>query len=135
MIYKNGYKVVYEIAADGKRTFYATKSNAYPPRDEAGKIIENEENVQLASFNDEDFRGKTIYEYKGQFYVSKEALPAYKEDGTPADDMITGFEALFVEKPADTEELTDTVEDDGSSDSEATTKEEEPTDTEEPTEE
>ena len=134
MIYKNGYKVVYEIAADGKRTFYATKSNAYPPRDEAGKIIENEENIQLASFNDEDFRGKTIYEYKGQFYVSKDTLPAYKEDGTPADDMITGFEALFVEKSDNTEEPTAVVEDDDSSESEATTEEEEPTDTE-PTEE
>jgi hypothetical protein len=134
MIYKNGYKVVYEIAADGKRTFYATKSNAYPPRDEAGKIIENEENIQLASFNDEDFRGKTIYEYKGQFYVSKDALPAYKEDGTPADDMITGFEALFVEKSDNTEEPTAVVEGDNSLDSEATTEEEEPTDIE-PTEE
>jgi hypothetical protein len=98
MIYKNGYKVVYEVAADGKRTFYATKSNAYPPRDEAGNIIENEMNTVLATFDDTEFAGKTVYEYKGEFYVSTEALPKYKEDGTPADEKIKGFEKLFKEE-------------------------------------
>ena len=109
MKYKNGYKVVYEIAADGKRTFYATKSNAYPPRDEAGNIIENEINTVLATFDDAKFAGKTIYEYKGEFYVSTEALPKYKEDGTPADDKIEGFEKLFEEeKPEESVDVTET---------------------------
>jgi hypothetical protein len=94
MNYKNDYKVVYEVAADGKRTFYAAKSNIYPTRDESGKIIDTE----LATFNDEDFKGKTIYEYAGEFYVSTGALPAYNEDGTPKDAKIKGFEALFVEE-------------------------------------
>jgi hypothetical protein len=111
MIYKNGYRVVYEVAADGKRTFYATKSNAYPTRDEAGNIIENEMNTLLASFDDADFDGKTVYEYKGEFFVSKGAVPAYKEDGTPADDKITGFDKLFVEeKPTETNEPTPAAE-------------------------
>ena len=93
MIYKNGYKVVYEIAADGKRTFYAAKSTAYPTRDEDGNITD----TVLATFNDADFAGKTIYEYAGEFYVSTGAVPAYNEDGTPKDTKIAGFEALFVE--------------------------------------
>ena len=97
MNYKNGYKVVYEVAADGKRTFYATKSNAYP----------SEDDVVLASFNDADFAGKTIYEYKGEFYVSTGAVPAYNEDGTPKDEKIKGFKKLFVE--GDSEEATESV--------------------------
>ena len=93
MIYKNGYKVVYEVAADGKRTFYAAKSNVYPTRDEDGNITD----TVLATFDDAEFAGKTIYEYAGEFYVSTGAVPAYNEDGTPADEKITGFEPLFVE--------------------------------------
>lgn len=114
MIYKNGYKVVYEVAADGKRTFYATKSNVYPPRDEAGNIIENEMNILLASFDDVEFAGKIIYEYKGEFFVSTGAVPAYNEDGTPADKKIAGFEPLFVEgaEAAEAEEpVTEPVDD------------------------
>lgn len=79
MDYKNGYKVVYEVAADGERTFYAAKSNAYPTRDEAGNITDD----VIATFVDKDFEGKTIYEYKGKFYVSAGRLPAYNEDGEP----------------------------------------------------
>lgn len=92
MVYKNGYKVVYEIAADGKRTFYATKSNAYPATDD----------IELASFTDAEYAGKTIYEYKGEFYVSTGAVPAYNEDGTPKDQKIAGFEKLFVEETSAT---------------------------------
>lgn len=93
MIYKNGYKVVYEVAADGKRTFYAAKSNVYPTYDEDGNITD----TILATFDDADFVGKTIYEYAGEFYVSTGTVPTYNEDGTPADEKIAGFEPLFVE--------------------------------------
>ena len=111
MNYKNGYKVVYEVAADGERTFWASKSNEYPARDEAGNIIENEMNTKLASFVDEDFAGKTIYEYKGEFYVSTDKVPAYNEDGTPKDTKIVGFEKLFVEdKPENVTPAATTVE-------------------------
>ena len=79
MKYKNGYKVVYEVAADGKRTFYAATSNKYPTRDTEGKIIDD----VVASFDDADFLGKTIYEHKGKFYVSAGRLPAYDENGEP----------------------------------------------------
>jgi hypothetical protein len=79
MNYKNGYKVVYEVAAEGKRTFYAAKSNEYPTRNEAGDIIDD----VVASFEDAKFLGKTIYEHKGKFYVSAGHVPAYNEDGEP----------------------------------------------------
>lgn len=118
MIYKNGYKVVYEVAADGKRTFYAAKSNIYPTRDEAGNIID----TVLATFDDAEFAGKTIYEYAGEFYVSTGAVPAYNEDGTPADEKIAGFEPLFVEsaKAAEAEKpATEPVDDEPTADPEA----------------
>ena len=93
---QNGYKVIYEVAKDGKRTFYASKSAIYP----------NDNDLVVASFDDADFKGKVIYEYKGDFYVSTGSLPAYKEDGTPADNKIEGkFDEIFgvkesVEEPA-----------------------------------
>jgi hypothetical protein len=84
---KNGYKVIYEVAADGKRTFYASKSNVYPTT----------EDVEIASFNDADYKGKVIYEYKGDFYVSAGSIPAYNENGVPTDNKITEFEKIFCE--------------------------------------
>lgn len=84
---RNGYKVIYEKAEGGKRTFFASKSNAYPAADD----------IELASFNDEDYRGKVIYEYKGKFYVSTGAVPAYNENGEPTDTVIEGFDKVFVE--------------------------------------
>lgn len=83
---QNGYKVIYEKAANGERTFYASKSNAYPAVDD----------VKLASFKDADFAGKVIYEHDGKFYVSKNALPEYDAEGNSMDTLITGFEQVFV---------------------------------------
>ena len=93
MNYKNGYKVVYEVAANGERTFYASKSSAYPVRDEDGKIID----TKLASFKDADYQGKVIYEYKGEFYVSTDSTPKYDENGVPTDDKIEGFDLILKE--------------------------------------
>ena len=82
---QNGYKVIYEKAADGKRTFYASKSAIYP----------NTDDLVIASFNDEDYYGKVIYEHKGNFYVSNGAVPAYDENGEPTDTIIEGFDKVF----------------------------------------
>lgn len=105
MDYKNGYKVVYEVAAGGKRTFYASKTNEYPPRDEDGNIIENEMNTKLASFNDADFAGKTIYEYQGEFYVADTSAAKFDKDGKPTGTKLgtenNNFDKILVEeKPA-----------------------------------
>ena len=82
---QNGYKVIYEKASEGKRTFYASKSNAYPAADD----------VEIASFNDADYAGKVIYEYKGNFYVSAGSVPTYDENGVPTDTKIEGFDQVF----------------------------------------
>lgn len=96
---QNGYKVVYEIAADGKRTFYASKSEIYP----------STEDVELATFTDAEYAGKVIYEYKGEFYVSNGSLPAYDENGVPTDTKIAGFDKVLVAETAAvaTTEVTD----------------------------
>ena len=97
MNYKNGYKVVYEVAADGKRTFYASKSNVYP----------NKEDTELASFVDADYAGKTIYEYAGEFYVADTHTPKFDATGAPTGSKLAGFEKLFLE---DTAEVIDEAE-------------------------
>ena len=102
MDYKNGYKVVYEEAANGKRIFWASKSNEYPARDDAGNIIENEMNTKLASFVDEDFAGKTIYEYEGEFYVADTIAAKFDKDGKPTGVKLgtknNNFDEILVEK-------------------------------------
>lgn len=87
MNYKNGYKVVYEVAANGERTFYASKSNSYPNTDDA----------PLATFIDAEYAGKTIYEHAGEFYAADTNAPKFDENGIPTGNKIAGFEALFVE--------------------------------------
>ena len=82
---KNGYKVIYEQAAGGKRDFYASKSVTYP----------NEDDLVIASFNDEAFRGKLIYERDGKIFVSDKSMPTYDENGNPADTVIEGFDKIF----------------------------------------
>ena len=82
---QNGYKVIYEKAADGKRTFYASKSAIYP----------NDDDLVVASFNDADYKGKVIYEYKGDFYASVGSIPAYDENGVPTDTKLDGFASIF----------------------------------------
>lgn len=84
---QNGYKVIYEKAVGGTRTFYASKSAAYP----------NADDIELATFTDAEFRGKVIYEHNGKIYVSNGAAPAFDENGEPADAAIEGFESVLVE--------------------------------------
>ena len=93
---QNGYKVIYEKAADGKRTFYASKTG----------LCDTKVDKQLGdAFVDADYAGKTIYEYKGSFYVSEGKTPTYNEDGTPAkgETKLTIFDEVFVKvEPTET---------------------------------
>ena len=78
MDYKNGYKVAYEVAANGERAIYASTTNKYPNRDEAGKIADD----NLAKFVDADFKGKTVYEDKnGEFFVANTNAAKFDKDG------------------------------------------------------
>ena len=85
---RNGYKVIYEKAKNGQRTFYASKTNTCNPASDD----------EIASFVDNNFAGKVIYEHAGKFYVSAETLPAYNEEGMPTDACISdAFDQVFVE--------------------------------------
>lgn len=74
---QNGYKVIYEKAADGKRTFYATKNVVCDPAVD-DKIVE----ATIGEY-------KLIYEKAGQFYGSTSGIPA--ED----DHCFTEFDKVF----------------------------------------
>jgi hypothetical protein len=76
---QNGYKVIYEVTADGKRTFYATKGNTCDPAVD-DKIVE----AEIGKY-------KLIYEKGGRFYGSESGIPA---DG---DFCFEGFDKVFVE--------------------------------------
>lgn len=107
---KNGYKVIYERTEDsktpagGKRTFYASKL--------VNGGIDPETDTVLASLNDADVTGHTLYEYKGKFYISEGALPAYDNDGVPTDKEIEieNYDEVFVEKSLDGDGVEDAVE-------------------------
>lgn len=119
---QNGYKVIYEKASDGTRTFYASKTGICDPTVD----------TQLGeTFTDADFAGKVIYEYKGGFYVSTGATPAYDENGVPTDERLSAFDEVFVA----TENSEDTAGvDEGNTEPEVLSETEEPTesDPEEP---
>ena len=72
---QNGYKVIYEEAKNKERTLFASKSNEYPTADDD----------TVVTLTEEQYKGHTIYEYKGDIYISGGKVPAYNEDGTPAD--------------------------------------------------
>jgi hypothetical protein len=60
---KNGYKVIYDLAKDGKRNFYASKTGVFA---DAEPIFEN---VNIGDY-------KLIYEKDGMFYGSTTGIPA-----------------------------------------------------------
>ena len=74
---QNGYKVIYEKAVDGKRTFYATKNVVCDPAVD-DKIIE----ATIGEY-------KLIYEKDGQFYGSTTGIP------TENDHCFTEFDKVF----------------------------------------
>ena len=80
---QNGYKVIYEKAVDGKRTFYASKTGVFA---DAEKILE----ATIGEY-------KLIYEKNGQFYGSKSGIP------TNDDYCFVEFDKVFkaaTEEPA-----------------------------------
>lgn len=75
---ENGYKVIYEKAADGKRTFYASKSGVFA---DAEVICE----AEIGKF-------KLIYEKGGRFYGSETGIPA------EGDYCFVDFDKVFVKE-------------------------------------
>lgn len=80
---QNGYKVLYAVAADGKRTIYASKTGTFAG---AEKISEP---VEIGKY-------KLIYEKDGKIYCSVTNTPNFNEDGEPVDTVIEGFDKVFV---------------------------------------
>ena len=80
---QNGYKVIYEKIADGKRTFYATKNRKCDPAVDA-KIAE----VTIGEY-------KLIYEKDGKFYGSVTGIPSDN------DFCYEAFDKIFEKTTAD----------------------------------
>lgn len=74
---QNGYKVIFEKAADGKRTFYASKSGTFVDAEQIGEAIE------IGKY-------KLIYEKCGRFYGSESGIPA------DSDHCFDAFDKVFV---------------------------------------
>lgn len=81
---QNGYKVLYEVAADGKRTFYASKTGVFADADQIG------EPVEIGKY-------KLVYEKNGKVYFSESKVPTFDENGEPTDKAAEGFDEIFVE--------------------------------------
>jgi hypothetical protein len=73
---QNGYKVIYEKTADGKRTFYASKTGVFA---DAEVITE----AEIGKY-------KLIYEKAGRFYGSETGVPAAN------DYCFEAFDKVFV---------------------------------------
>jgi hypothetical protein len=80
---QNGYKVIYEKAADGKRTFYASKTGVFA---DAEIITE----AEIGKY-------KLIYEKAGRFYGSETGIPA------EGDHCFTDFDKVFIADKAEEE--------------------------------
>jgi hypothetical protein len=89
---KNGYKVVYDVAKNGERNFYASKTGLF---EDAEPILEA---IKIGDY-------KLIYEKNGMFYGSITGIPA--ED----DRCFTEFNKIFVEAKESTEPDVQVVED------------------------
>ena len=89
---QNGYRVIYEKTANGKRTFYATKNVVCDPAVD-DKIVE----ATIGEY-------KLIYEKNGQFYGSTTGIP------TDNDHCFAEFDKVFkvAEEPVATVEETNT---------------------------
>ena len=86
---QNGYKVIYEKAADGMRTFYASKTGFFA---DAEVIAE----AEIGKY-------KLIYEKDGQFFGSETGIPS--ED----DYCFEAFDKVLVEAEAGSDEQEEVV--------------------------
>ena len=88
---QNGYKVIYEKAADGKRTFYASTTGVFA---DAEVITE----ATIGQY-------KLIYEKAGKIYGSESGVP------TEGDHCFTEFDKVFeVAEEESNEDVTETPE-------------------------
>lgn len=82
---KNDYKVLYEKVADGKRTFFASKTGTFAGAEQIGEPIE------IGKY-------KLVYEKNGKIYCSETNVPNFDENGEPTDTAVESFNQIFVER-------------------------------------
>jgi hypothetical protein len=80
---KNGYKVIYDKAANGEHVFYASESGIFADAEEIAKIAAGEY--------------KLVYEKAGRVYGSESGIPA------EGDYCFEAFDKVFVEAEAGNE--------------------------------
>ena len=93
MILQNDYKVLYEKVADGKRTFFASKSGTFADAEQIGEF-------EIGKY-------KLVYEKNGKIYCSENNVPSFNENGEPTDVAVDSFDAVFTkngEEEGDDEE-------------------------------
>ena len=81
---QNGYKVIYEKAADGKRTFYASQDGTFAGAAEIAEAV-------IGQY-------KLIYEKAGKIYGSESGVPA------EGDHCFTEFNKVFCAHVDETED-------------------------------
>ena len=81
---QNGYKVIYEKSADGKRTFYASQTGIFA---DAAALAE----VEMGKY-------KLVYEKAGKIYGSESVVPA------EGDYCFTEFNKVFCAHVDETED-------------------------------
>ncbi len=80
---QNGYRVIYEKIADGKRTFFVSKTGVFADASQLG------EPVEIGKY-------KLVYEKNGKIYLSETRMPNFDENGEPTDVVAEGFDEVFV---------------------------------------
>ena len=93
---QNGYKVIYAVAEDGKRTFYASKTGTFADATQIGDAVE------IGKY-------KLIYEKNGKIYCSETAVPNFSENGEPTDAAMEVFDEVFVQSKAPVEDFNTSV--------------------------
>lgn len=80
---QNGYKAIFDKAADGKHTIYASKTGLFKDAEEIGTFEADQYNL--------------IYEKQGKLYHSQTGIPA------DSDVAVTELDKIFAEQAAETE--------------------------------
>ena len=120
---KNGYKKLYEVAANGTREFYASTTG----------ICDPDVDLPLGVYVDSDYAGKTIFEFEGHILESAGRYPTYDEDGTPNDYVpFAEFDKVFKEADPGATPAATSIEDEDLEIPEVPAEEPEDENTEEP---
>lgn len=86
---QNGYKAIFDKAADGKHTIYASKTGLFKDAEEIGTFEADQYNL--------------IYEKQGKLYHSSTGIPA------DTDATVAELDKLFIEQTTETPAETETT--------------------------